>query len=273
MAIFNSNSQFALNKSGNATPDKIETLPFYGGGDCPVQYELDYKGDEYYVRYRHSWLTIDKNEVGVFEQQLAHESADDGFWSAADTETYLRLISEAIIDDKMDELVLPSTYQIHKSAQNSSDPYRGFYLEKRLKQIKRFGPIYPLWSLVVAGLLGGSLGIGYFLHINYQTFKMDKQAKRVWNISLGIYSLLLLAVFIWPVANWSLQEFAAYHLLIVVLLIALAIGLQHKHISQYTNFGSPSFSPGRVVGLSIFFAVVSGLFLMMALVISDTLNN
>ena len=126
-----------------------------GGGDCPVQYEVNYKGDEYYIRYRHSWLTIDINDVGVFEQQLAHESADDGYWSAEDTEPYLSLISDAIVANKLEQLVLPSTYRIHRKALDAKDPYWGYYLKKRQSQLKYLKPMYPLWSFAVAGFLGG----------------------------------------------------------------------------------------------------------------------
>lgn len=247
-------------------------LPFVGGGDCPVQYEVNYQGDEYYIRYRHSWLTIDKNDVDVFEQQLAHESADDGFWSAADTQTYLHLISKAIIEDKLEELVLPSTYQIHKNVQNSSDPYHDFYLEKRLNQLKRLGPIYPLWSFAVTGLLGGPLGIGYLLHQNYQSFKRQKAAKRSWAISL-IAFVLLTGLATWLASSAGSVVWLYLQLGFMLTGIILFYSLQGKAIKQYTAYGGPVYKPTHVILIGFVFFTFTAVATILVILVYDNLMS
>jgi len=96
------------------TENKYNTLLVFdsgGGGACPVQYEAIHNGDHYYFRYKHSWLTIDKNDVTIFEIQLAPEKCDDGYWSDQETNVYLHLLSDAIIMDSLENLKLPTIYE------------------------------------------------------------------------------------------------------------------------------------------------------------------
>gem|GEM_PF-385197 len=88
--------------------ESVVILPFHGGGSCPVQYEIDLDGHHYYVRYRHSWLTIELDDKEIVWQQLAPESTDDGEWSDEETNAYLYLISEALRSGKVESLLLPS---------------------------------------------------------------------------------------------------------------------------------------------------------------------
>ena len=68
------------------------------GGSYPVQYEAAFGGHVYYIRYRHSWLTIDRDpdtdreEEEILVQQLAEEDADDGSWSDKETNVPLRSV-------------------------------------------------------------------------------------------------------------------------------------------------------------------------------------
>lgn len=89
--------------------EKVQLLDFdeYGGGSCPVQYEVNYNNDYFYIRYRHSWLSIEKNDDEIFFQQLAPESWNDGYWSDKETNVYLMLISQAIISNSFEILQLP----------------------------------------------------------------------------------------------------------------------------------------------------------------------
>ena len=90
-----------------------------GGGSYPVQYEASFGGHEYYVRYRHSWLTITRDpcaerEEEILVQQLAEEDADDGSWSDKETNVYLHLISEAIRNGSLESLVIPRIAEVRK---------------------------------------------------------------------------------------------------------------------------------------------------------------
>ena len=91
-----------------------------GGGSCPVQYEATFAGHDYYVRYRHSWLTVTRDpwtdgEEDLLVQQLAEEDADDGFWSDKETNVYLYLISEAIRAGSLQSLVIPRIAEIRRN--------------------------------------------------------------------------------------------------------------------------------------------------------------
>lgn len=89
-----------------------EILPFEGGGSFPVQYEVDVGNTNYYVRYRGSWLTIEKNHEEVFEQCLNPANDGDGEWSDEETTVYLYLISGAIRSGDFGTLALPSKDQV-----------------------------------------------------------------------------------------------------------------------------------------------------------------
>ncbi len=159
---------------------------------------MKYEGDEYYVRYRSSWLTIDKNDVEVFEQQLAHDSAIDGYWSGIDTSVYLPLISQAIRERALDRLRLPTIYQIHRRQLAPVDGFEGFYMPKRLRQWSQLKPIYPSWMIGLAAILGGPIGAGYFLHENFLVFnKKQLGEKYSWGYIVAVL-LLCVAIFALP---------------------------------------------------------------------------
>jgi len=84
-----------------------------GGGACPVQYDTTYHNDHYFIRYRHSCLTIDKNDITIYEFRLAPEKYDDGFWSDRETNVYLHLLSQAITTNTLDDLILPTIEESH----------------------------------------------------------------------------------------------------------------------------------------------------------------
>jgi len=96
-------------KSGEFPVEEI--LPFAGGGSFPVQYEVSVGDCDYYVRYRGSWLTIEKNHEQVFEQCLNQAAEDDGEWCNEETTVYLYLISQAIRSGDFDTLTLPDKEQ------------------------------------------------------------------------------------------------------------------------------------------------------------------
>lgn len=87
-------------------------LPFEGGGSFPVQYDLDHGGHHYYVRYRHSWLTVDVDEKEEVCLQLAPAGDDDGEWSDEATNVYLHLLSEAIQSDSLKSVTLPTKSEV-----------------------------------------------------------------------------------------------------------------------------------------------------------------
>lgn len=88
-----------------------EILDFDGGGSCPVQYFLDYEGHEYFVCYRHGWLTIQIDDMEVFAQRIGN--AYDGTWSDEHTTVYLSLISEGIRTNSIVNLELPEIRDAH----------------------------------------------------------------------------------------------------------------------------------------------------------------
>jgi len=90
-------------------PEEINEilLKFEGGGSFPVQYDTNYLGNTYYIRYRDGFLTIEQNDsIDIFEQQLASEV--DGVWTLEETNVYLMLVSKAIIDNTLSTLKLPT---------------------------------------------------------------------------------------------------------------------------------------------------------------------
>src|SRR5688572_7638743 len=88
-------------------------LPFTGGGSSPVQYELEHGGHRYYLRYKHSWLTIDVDDVeDVVSVALAPDVADDGAWSDEETNVYLSLIGDAIRADRLASVELPAKAEV-----------------------------------------------------------------------------------------------------------------------------------------------------------------
>jgi uncharacterized protein (TIGR02996 family) len=83
-------------------PDE-STLPFIGGGGCPVQYELDWGGHHYYIRYRHEELSASIDD-GAIETDVEYPVGypDDftyrrtGEWSDEETAATLAVFSDAI---------------------------------------------------------------------------------------------------------------------------------------------------------------------------------
>src|SRR5690349_16488109 len=96
----------------------IALLSWEGGGECPVQYEVESGGWSYYVRYRGGWCTLygapgtwfDDNE-GLFQQQLS-DNTYDGAWNDRETNAYLSLLSDAIVTGTVGVLVLPSKLEV-----------------------------------------------------------------------------------------------------------------------------------------------------------------
>ena len=78
----------------------IGELEFVGGGFFPVQYDVKFDTDDYYIRYRWGNLEIYRNFGAsihgglVFETQLGDEY--DGCWNARETNVYLTIIAKAI---------------------------------------------------------------------------------------------------------------------------------------------------------------------------------
>ncbi len=99
------------------------------GGSCPVQYDIDYAGHNYYIRYRWGWLTvtldINSTDTELFSQQLSNNELD-GFWSDEATNVYLALLSRAIRDGKLAELRLPTKHEIRNHAFYRKGPYGGY---------------------------------------------------------------------------------------------------------------------------------------------------
>jgi len=99
------------------------------GTSCPVQYDVDYGGHNYYVRYRSGWLTITRNidgdDVEVFEQELCADGLD-GFWSDEATNVYLALISRAIVEDGIANLKLPEKQVIRNHPFYRKGPFHGY---------------------------------------------------------------------------------------------------------------------------------------------------
>ena len=99
------------------------------GTSCPVQYDIDYRGHNYYIRYRFGWLSItldiDTANIDVFGQELCDDGYD-GFWSDEATNVYLALISRAIIDDKIAELKLPTKAVIRLHPLYREGPFLGY---------------------------------------------------------------------------------------------------------------------------------------------------
>ena len=78
-------------------------LPFKGGGGYPVQYDVDYEGHHYYVRYRHNNLSVSVDRGAIdsgieypygFPRDL--NTLESGDWTAEERREILTLLSDAI---------------------------------------------------------------------------------------------------------------------------------------------------------------------------------
>lgn len=83
-------------------PDE-STLPFVGGGGYPVQYELDWGGHHYYVRYRHEELSVSIDDGAIVTGVEYPEGFPDDFtyvshgeWTDEETAATLAVLSDAI---------------------------------------------------------------------------------------------------------------------------------------------------------------------------------
>lgn len=84
-------------------------LPFWGGGEFPVQYYLSWKEHDYYIWYRHGWISISIDDQEVYEQCLGCDY--DGFFSDEETTVYLWEISQAICAGTLSTLSLPTIFE------------------------------------------------------------------------------------------------------------------------------------------------------------------
>ena len=84
-------------------------LPFSGGGECPVQYHLNWKEHNYYIRYRDGWIFLTVDDHEVYEKRLG--SNHDGFLTDEETTVYLWEISQAICEGTPAKLSLPTVFE------------------------------------------------------------------------------------------------------------------------------------------------------------------
>jgi len=94
-----------------------QMLRFEGGGACPVQYECSHRGHRYYIRYRFGWLIVTRDlgvesEKEMLTQQLSKN--EDGCWSDEETNVYLWLISQALIEERLESLNIPPIAEIRR---------------------------------------------------------------------------------------------------------------------------------------------------------------
>jgi hypothetical protein len=67
-----------------------------GGGAFPVQYHLFHGADNYYVRYRHHGLSVERNDEGVELLETDLDLVSSGEWTPEETNVFLWLLSEGI---------------------------------------------------------------------------------------------------------------------------------------------------------------------------------
>ncbi|MFE8598476.1 hypothetical protein [Archangium violaceum] len=132
-------------------------LPFEGGGSFPVQYELEHGGHHYYVRYRHSWLTVDVDDEEVVSLQLAPQDDDDGEWSDEATHVYLHLLSDAIRGASLESVTLPTKSEL------ASHP------------LFKKGPI-PRYHILVCGMAHPH-GLECYSQESYAACELDAQGR------------------------------------------------------------------------------------------------
>ena len=119
-----------------------------GGGACPVQYAAEHGGVRYHVHYRHGWLTIEDETHGreLLCQRLSSDG-DDGTWSDAETNAYLRLISEAIRAGTLPSLVLPDKRAITASPQYQPGPLPRYHVRLCDGGHGHTSACYSAWTL------------------------------------------------------------------------------------------------------------------------------
>jgi hypothetical protein len=118
----------------SADPD---FLPFSGGGETPVQYFLTWDHHRYYVRYRFGVVSVEKDDdyVNEYEKEIGGEW--DGVWTDEETTVYLYEISQAIRNDSLESLDLPTLYETRSHAFFKKDkyPYREVGLTRAGQEI------------------------------------------------------------------------------------------------------------------------------------------
>lgn len=83
-------------------------LPFEGGGHYLVQYELDYQGHNYYLRWRDEDFSIYIDNEIAFECAL--ELANEEEWTDEETNVILAIVSDAILSGvPLSGLALPDS--------------------------------------------------------------------------------------------------------------------------------------------------------------------
>lgn len=98
----------------------------------PVQYDVEFDGIEYYVRYRHGWLEVYADPCDFSDDELLLSVLiGDGFdccWNARETNVYLTLLS----------------HSIQSSQFNAADfPAKASVRQHRFYFVGRF-PLYPV---------------------------------------------------------------------------------------------------------------------------------
>lgn len=79
-------------------PDAVldEMVARGGGGSYPVQYELEWAGRSYYVRYRGGAFSITDNATWTLLAEPELRTAGDGDWTDAETTVILHVLCDAI---------------------------------------------------------------------------------------------------------------------------------------------------------------------------------
>lgn len=125
-----------------------------GGGACPVQYDASYGGVDYYVRYRHGWLTVDDetHDLELFCQQLSDDD-DDGYWSDGETNVYLRLIAAAIRSGDWRSLVLPDKRAVATHPYHEPGPLPRYHVPLCEGEHVHTSACYSSWTLSARELI------------------------------------------------------------------------------------------------------------------------
>ena len=105
------------------TNDAMPPLSFVGGGESPVQYDADYLGQHYYVRYRFGVVSVDVDDVEACSREIG--DGLDGVWTDEETNVYLTEIDAAIRSGRVWSLQLPSLYECrsHPAFRKGTHPY------------------------------------------------------------------------------------------------------------------------------------------------------
>ena len=133
---------------------KPDILGFRGGGSCPVQYYLSHSIHEYYVRYRHGYLSVDIDGKEEFGAEIGDDL--DGSWTDEETTVYLSIISDAIRSANIRNMTVPHI---------DDCPHNAFYQKGPL-------PLRPV------GLICGHLGPSNSITSTIQTGNRHHRKRR-----------------------------------------------------------------------------------------------